>query len=1266
MERGQNLMLYNPKDIPFGQLSNNSQHFMTIEGKRWATVTNYILSNMLIVPTYRSILSKAKIQGSKKNVNIREKVDMVLANAKVKKGGELTPSEIEQHRQKILQQVAFQKMDIYQLYNYYLGLESFNNIRRAVENAYTSKVMQNPEMMQALIDSGNVPIYYISNNAQLGVGADGNGMNLIGIMLMQIRHNLIVQNKEFEKEQKEIDRNEQILTAYRAYSILQKELSNGNDLREYLDKGAPEIVVDFYKEYPDEKVGIQNKQTVIEMYKRGQFPHLEKEIRNPGYLVRYMRRGEKTKDGYVGGMRQLLATIQNKRAERIFELYTRYMIEKNHPYMSEEEKNIASKQLVESAPSPEEYLRMRGNVIHLYNEGMLSERLSDMIDQELELLPLPRIDEIEDVENMRISRSSSEEESVRSSSTSSPDDPIKQMFRSKDDRKLLIREIQEFTGKSSKRYKKYNNEELVEILNKYKSANKYKKKAGVWRVATKHGRAMTYIIGEKTGEKPTEDEIEQMIVKYNAKGGKQVLYDETQGRYPNVFVMWIPSFVPDSASEDEDIEVETEYNKPVGKPVEIRPIVDENEEKWRPFSPIHEEMFAVNNSSYPSVSVYITTMLLTHTGVKTDIKNSTIYKRGTPLRDARALLMRDNTFVSPDEASEIYNRRNMETHEELLRTFCRIALHKKFQDHNLQNLLLSTGNMQILWMDPNDTVLGAGSKKNPWQNFVGKELMNIRVIIREERKDEPPIRMNPGSIERFIMDDQFMNNWIKMRLSDMCTTVHKLKTYLSKAENLEENIDAEFTKKVLDDIYQPCSNLVSFSKRMDIPVPEYFVRLLSSCKGMKIQFSEDFDKKIRELDAERKRAENDFWGVVPKRVNTEYTKINPIELAEKQAKIIEKMVKNGATEKEIEEKEEEHNMQYDLALKEWEREEKKTQSLEERQNKEWEEFMKDIMRPSIPSAELERKIRKYENKMRRNSDAKKEKYRKKIQELKTLLSKPRRSGKERSELIAEKRKEQQEKYQRHYGIRTAKRSKKEIEYHERMMKNIDEQIVMLHRKRKEEIMHWERNNKDIAQVYWDRIISMVYFVMKHLEKSNEQNIRDIIISAELMNSKKAVCDNGESTLPDPQDNCISSALTNLLIGIQNFKEQYGQSTPIGKMDIDLAGSIILNKNVHQNRVEEKIPDVKEEIDLEFTNDLASNTSVEDFVDYGSEPGSFGMSSPKDELEQINILLQRISPEEIEDVNNISTYFLGMINVIKTFKMSNSVKQNRINFFATIR
>lgn len=100
---------------------------------------------------------------------------------------------------------------------------------------------------------------------------------------------------------------------------------------------------------------------------------------------------------------------------------------------------------------------------------------------------------------------------------------------------------------------------------------------------------------------------------------------------------------------------------------------------------------------------------------------------------------------------------------------------------------------------------------------------------------------------------------------------------------------------------------------------------------------------------------------------------------------------------------------------------------------------------------------------------------------------------------------------------------------------------------------------------------------------------------------------------------------------------------------------------------------EEDVGIEFDNDLASEpTSIEDYAEYADEPGSasFAMKRGKrgiiNEVEQAKIILREVAREEIGDLDELARYFLGMVTTIKMFKMSQQIKQNRINFFATLR
>lgn len=1217
------LTIFNPRDVPFGPLSNNAIYFMNIDNKKWPTVTNYVLSNMLITPMYRNILATAKIDGNNKKVDVNNKLDAVIANVEARQGYKLSPNEVEKYRQIVIQDIQMQRMNVWQLYNYYLGQEQLSTIRRAVEKAYNSKVSQNPDMAQTLINSGSAPIYYVSNNETLGIGPNRQGLNLVGVILMQIRHNLLIGQKERQDQSKINDKRSQVFNTYKAYVILRRELASGNDLSAYIGKSAPKIIEHFFRANPDEtdeNIGIfkDNEDVILQMYNRGQYPQLEQEIKTPGYLVKFMRRGEKTNSGFQGGLRQLREDIEEKRANKILELYTEYTIDKQYPQMSAIQKTEASKQLLKSSPNIDEYLRLRNKVIELYNSGLFSERLTKQIEDALSLLPLPTTEDIERAEQMKGEPMFGSREEKSSTSTIGEDDNLKQLFAT-DTKKIKLRLIQKLvshTGHSEKKYKNYSIEKLQDKLKQY--------------------------------------EVEE---------------DETEES-------------SDSDSDDE----QKQYVKPFGTPIEIYPMPNENKKEWQVFSPIEKSIFFIDGSSYPSVSLYITAMLITLTGVRTNLKGNTVYMRGTSVTEARKLLIKSRTdefvdknidFLDPDQANAVYYKRNQESHQELMATFCTIALKNKFSNRDMQNLLLLTGERHLVWNDRNDVFLGSGTENHPGENYVGQELMRLRSKIRDKREVETYPRVDGDNLKIFMTGDEFMSRWIKMRLEDMCSTVHRMKQFLYDQDKIDEEIDPRFVRIVLDNVYQPCSQLIAFSKEIEVPVPESFVNMVMRCKGMKINFSKNFEQEIKNLDQEQNQLNSDFWGRVN---NPQSNVINPDNLLVQQQEEIGELERSGASRDVIKKVKKRHKKEYKLAVQE-----KKESNIPfpDRQRIEWGRELKRILAPDLSEQEIKQRLKLFRKQQKKElkkknfvDDNSREQFinnqRRRLLEERKNLYQPRLSQQERNREIRKLTEKQRRDYNKFYGIRDQPRTKQQIAQHRERLQDIVQRRSDLSRERNEEIAHWKYNMTDIAQVYWDRMVVMVYFLIQYIRDANTQDIRYAIASIELLNSSPTSCKGLNINLSNEEDNCISSALINILIGIEEFKYQYGDNIPFGTNDIDLAGSIIVSRNINNRDI--NIPtenDIEEEIEeeeiIDFDNDMASaESSVEDFADYGDEPGTFGMGRPVDKIEQVNNMLRAIVRGPIKDIDELSRYFIGMIKTIKEFRMSPQVKQNRINFFATLR
>lgn len=1121
------IQIYNPNNIPFGKLSNNATHLMTIERKTYPTVTNYILSQMMITPIYRQTLSTARITADTRRTVVRDKVNQIIANTEAKEKRFLSLDERLAVQRQVEKDVMMAKKNIYELYDYYLGQEHFSTVLRAVEKAYTSLVMERDDLRKTLLSTDNKPIIYISPNELLGIGNSMMGSNLVGKVLMQIRDNLRRSQSIQIQEENRANTENTIFNVYKAYLLLRNELKKGNDLKSFLGQSSEQILTNLDERTLDIHPG--TKKVVLDLYSKGYYPMLKEEIENPGRLVILMRKE---------GLEELVIELREKRKDIILNTYTEYIIRKERPQMPEKDVKKAASQLRFSNPGDDKaYTDLKNKVMDLYERNKFPSEINAVIRESISSITIPTEKELEEATS-----------SDAGSSSSSNDDEIKQIFNEdeeKAEKARLIALITKRTGKNKKVYKKYSLSELQEAL-----------------------------------------QIAPEEVKEESK--------EPQDRF--------------------------------GSQIEIFP--EQNAEALAPFSPLFQQELMVDNLRFTRISDYISTMLLTLTGkhLNKNLQENT-FRRGTDIIEARKLLIENEnplTFVQPNQASVLFETRLRETFEELLSTFSRIALNKKFENASLRSLLALTGKAVLIWADPHDIYLGNYNGKG--MNVVGNQLMKLREDIQIDQVELRPII---DSVQSFMIKDDFMRDWLGMRIRELCQTVNKFAQYILILQKKRIIIDGEFTKNVIFSIYEPCVPFVEELKEHN--PPKYVLAEITDC-SLTNPLTRDYDLEIANMETERTR-------------------------------------------------------QYDAMSN--------AKKMREFEAKQKEEFFK-----------LQSKLAKSKQSTKKKTEA-----------LERFNALQRNAKEEFQRVLAEE----------------SRRSEKAI-------RDIDRAIVIVEKERKEELAKRQEHRKEMSRVVWNHLSAMVLYLIQHMEAKDEQNVKKVITSMELMNSEPTECN---VQLNNDRDSCIASALFNVLAGIMKFNELEQTGMSLGRHDIDLAHSIILGfttKKVMENAVdvdnlnnrliraaEDGNIERVQKLLLKGANDInaalrvASNTEVvkllaeqsienevrlqdddyeekqytepneeieedgEEEVDYGEvdergDSAEFGMQRIQrkkrkhfpegeiiDELELVKNMLRPLMKEDDENkLIQTAQYFLKTISDIRNSNMPNRVKTNRINFFATIR
>ena len=303
--------LFNPKDIPFGSLSNNSFHNMLIcdekslENKntikdecdvysKWRTVTQFIYSNMIPNYVYKDIIKNKKY-------NYKD------------------------------------KESIYKDYLKYKQKSSNDIITNSLNEALKVK-FENPDMLKILLSTGDATIVYTSNNELLGSGSNNTGSNFVGLYLMQLRDNIKNTKIIYEKN---IENENNLFKSYILFGLLSKDITtNLDDLSNYMGTYS-KTLDDLFTEYLNRKPSSELKQKFKQEVGQRLLDNTEKKflmerlktetelktllelsVSNPLILILYLR------NKYIKTLKENLKFVQ---LNKIFNLYVDYILETKFP-----------------------------------------------------------------------------------------------------------------------------------------------------------------------------------------------------------------------------------------------------------------------------------------------------------------------------------------------------------------------------------------------------------------------------------------------------------------------------------------------------------------------------------------------------------------------------------------------------------------------------------------------------------------------------------------------------------------------------------------------------------------------------------------------------------------------------------------------------------------------------------------------------------------------------------------------------------------------
>ena len=165
-------------------------------------------------------------------------------------------------------------------------------------------------------------------------------------------------------------------------------------------------------------------------------------------------------------------------------------------------------------------------------------------------------------------------------------------------------------------------------------------------------------------------------------------------------------------------------------------------------------------------------------------------------------------------------------------------------------------------------------------------------------------------------------------------------------------------------------------------------------------------------------------------------------------------------------------------------------------------------------------------------------------------------------------------------------------------------------------------DKDVIQLLWNRIIVLIHFLLQLNVSST--TVKTMIMQAQMDGSVKTPC---VRIIKNKYQNCILSALINILYGLMLV--EYGDE--IDEIDITedsvaTAVSILLNQSISVNKMK-NAAEISDDDRVSLEHTVAQKFGIDD--------------------------------------TNISNYLLQGLYLVQHTPMQNNIKQNRINFFASI-
>jgi predicted NAD-dependent protein-ADP-ribosyltransferase YbiA (DUF1768 family) len=376
------IKIFGTKNTPYARLSNNFKQDMFIRGLKYPTVSNYIYSNMLTTPTWKTIIRRTSTRSTCTGnddclIYHNSKAECLASNCKYE-----------------VSTIGDQFSELYEK-------ESNNRKKEALEIAVDKKLDQNPELKEALLSTGNHPLVYVSRGKWMGKQSPDDGENNYGKILEAARYRLVGEKDQNIKAKNEEIKEENMYNIYLAYSNLEKLIREGENIDDYNGLTALKVL----SKMKDNGIDISkvfNMDFIINEARRNNYsgPSDSNIVNSDMFLA---LKKPKIIAALVRG--KYLSNDRERKLNRIprivLDMYFDYLLNKADQFQNIDPKDYAKAKRQQLFMLSAVDRRKTGNDLYdLYKKGMLSESLSKEIDNAIKSLDIPTEEEVKDSKDM--------------------------------------------------------------------------------------------------------------------------------------------------------------------------------------------------------------------------------------------------------------------------------------------------------------------------------------------------------------------------------------------------------------------------------------------------------------------------------------------------------------------------------------------------------------------------------------------------------------------------------------------------------------------------------------------------------------------------------------------------------------------------------------------------------------------------------------------------------------------------------------------------